>query len=170
MNSWNDFIEIKNIFDELGIKWFVHSGSSLGLYRDKTPIVEGSHSLGFGIYGLKYLKEIGEKLIEKGFTLKPTFETDFKGNHKPLTCMIEFKREVAGMVYFFVKNPDYYQSYLDPTHPYLYFPLQFDQIETIKINDVDINFLSPIEDYLQWVFGNWKVKEGRKSYPPAKGL
>jgi hypothetical protein len=170
MRGWNDFITIKKILDDLHITFFMHSGSALGIYRDGNIMVDGSHSLGFGVFGLKYLKQIREKLEEKGFTINPYFEWEKRGNKVPMTTMLEFKREVNGFVYFFVKDPECYRAYLDPEHPYVSFPLEFSELEKFKINEVEINLLKPIEDYLVWVFGKtWRVKDSIPSYPPRQG-
>jgi len=169
MRGWKEFLEIKEIFDELKITFFMHSGSALGIYRDQKIIVDGSNSLGFGVYGLKYLKEVREKLIEKGYIINPTFEWESHGNTSPMTTMIEFHSGVNGFVYFFIKDPECYRSYLDPTHPYVSFPLEYSELEEYDLNGTRINLLKPIEKYLVWVFGKkWREKEGRKSYPPLQ--
>jgi hypothetical protein len=120
-----------------------------------------------------YEKKDADKLLEEA--RQTLNEAERKGNHIPKTMQMQYNRisdigeEIGVMIYFFVKDKDFYHSYLDACHPYVYFPLEFDRIDVIEKNGVKINIITPTDKYLTWVFGNWRKPGSRKSYLPSAG-
>ena len=176
MKGWNDFIIIKKILDEMGVPFFVHSGSALGVYRDKQIIVRGSNSIGIGIIGMNRSDDIKNKMIDAGFRLKETFshDVDLGGGiisriDLPLVGLIEFYKESQGMIYFFFPEEKYFQSYLNKDAKYVYFPLEFNIMSPVDINDTIVYIPGPTPEYLSWVFGpDWETPKDTKSYPPCQ--
>lgn len=152
-NAVKDFTEIKQILDELEIPFFLIAGSALGAYRDKQLMAPGSDSLGIGIFTdseelktAKQSNQIRQKLIEKGFTMDDE-----------RTTILQFCKLVQTMIYFFVKTEECWASYSFEGNRYLCFPLRFTEIEEIEARGFKVKVLKPIEDYLTWGYGNWKV-------------
>ena len=177
MKGWNDFILIKKILDDLNVPFFVHSGSALGVYRDKEIIVRGSNSIGIGVLGMVESDRIKAKMVEAGFRLKDTFSHDVNITglvariDLPLTGMIEFYKESQGMIYFFFPEDKYFQSYLNKDAKYVYFPRSFNILEPVEVNGVTVYIPGPATSYLEWVFGpDWQTPKDTKSYPPCQNL
>jgi len=66
---------IKDIFEELDIEWFLVYGTLLGAYREK-DFISHDVDIDIGVFFEDYTKEIEKKFLKKGFIKKHMFVVD----------------------------------------------------------------------------------------------
>lgn len=135
---------------------FLLGGASLWAYRNNefTP-----KSFGIGIWGLdkNYQEELNKKLELSGWNVQ-----------RVIGSVIQAKKELNLMIFFLNKEGDEWYSYRVPVGRWLSIPDKFHNLEEIKFQGIKVKVPSPIESYLTWVYGNWKIPSNDSSKRPKR--
>ena len=144
-------LEVKSIFDELGIKMFLTAGTLLGAVREKDFIKwDWNISVAFFDSELKNrLDYILQKLTEYNFEYKLTIKGDSKE-------FIGIKARKDGATYIIenlIKVGDYY---LRPRHK---IPSKlFKNYAPVELRNKEFDAPYPPEHYLAWYYGiDWRI-------------
>ena len=144
-----DLLCVKNIFDNLKVPFFLDQGTCLGAYRDK-GFIDGDEDIDIGVFGARRRDDIRYELRKQGFSINPE-----------ATKTITADRNTHIDIHFFIRDGNEFVCYARDgcLAPLLCFPSRFNKLEKIKFYENDFLVLSPIEDYLQYIYGkNWRRK------------
>lgn len=165
VRALTNLLTFKKIFDDLGIVFWLDNGTALGAYRED-GFIEGDIDIDLGMLSedVGKLEALVEKIKEQGldyFHLKehPSGEgKQISGilNKIPFDIYIYYKRGDMRLRLFF---DEYFGkiNYIPCLLPNRFFE-KFEEIDFMDYG-VKFNLPSPIEEYLECNYGNWKVKQ-----------
>lgn len=142
--------EIKSILDKLGVEFFLEYGTCLGAYRDN-DFLPDDRDIDIGIFGIEHLDKIREAFKSNGYEVKDP------------TMYLSLIKDIPVDIHFYIEQPHCYQTFVKIQKPYFFFPKKFNKFQEIEFKGMTFNILTPVEDYLEWVYGEWKDKNSRKS-------
>jgi len=127
--------EFDDVAKSLNIKHFLVLGTCLGMVRDK-GYIEGDHDIDLGLLcNEDELKTLYNKLIQRGF---------IHGSNGTIGNFHLYKDNIMLDVY-------------PPPHGIRDQPF-FKTFNTISYNGRTYNVPHPVEDYLEYHYGNWRVR------------
>lgn len=142
--------EIKEILDRLGVPFFLEYGTLLGAYRDG-DFLDGDEDIDIGVIGIEHLNGVREAVKLKNFrVMEPNL-------------YLSLRRNFPVDIHFYQEGPASFQCWVKPGKPYLFFPKRFKEQTKIAFKGKEYGAPSPIEDFLTWVYGDWKNKENKIS-------
>lgn len=164
---------IKYVFDKLGVKFFLAYGTALGAYRDKDFLPEDD-DIDIGVIDkltLEQRKKIGTELIALGFKEQDilfnvfgTWEKNepyYQGTEKSGIIVVE--RYVKITIFFFYDDGK--EMVCIPrigANPLISSPNKFyKELEEIEFYKVKYLVPSPVKEYLDWTYEEWKNKKKR---------
>jgi phosphorylcholine metabolism protein LicD len=152
--------DIKNILDELKITFWLDGGTCLGAYRDK-DFCEGDEDdidLCCKYDYVNFKDEIINRALKLGFTLFHNWKMEI--------ALIRNGSKID--IFFYKKQNNEYFSHLysgDNIDSWCVVPDKYyDNLENVKFYGVEFNIPSPIEEYLEFKYGDWRTKVHRKDY------
>ena len=159
----NSFLEICNILDELNVRYFIQGGTLLGAKRDKR-FIEWDWDVEISLFN-EDLNNNFEKIIFH--LIKNNFEI-FSCRKTKLDSKIDvyknYSIDVTGYTLFGwthdKNNKQYFRNKIS-------FPDFFlEKFGTIEFYGKKFNTPNPIEDYLTFQYGDWKIRKrtDEKSY------
>lgn len=160
--------EAKDILGRLRVPFFLFLGTALGAYRDQCFCPGDEDDVDFGIHDKFFprVKEIISAFKEAGFEMKQAWVP--KDEVAPEIC---FTRGGCKIDLFFItsdKDRSYWRFYQNPgATEYKTKGISskyFDRFESVNFFDMDFNIPSPIEDYLEDNYGDWKTPIHRDNW------
>ena len=169
-----DLKQIKEVLDKFNVPFFLGYGTALGAYREK-EFLPGDDDIDLGVVAKvdhKTKKAIGWMLYDLGFQplqiafnvygrMEPT-EIGYNGDHD--TGVIVCERKAKFTIFFF--NPEEQEIEGDKYYvctaklgalPLIATPSRFyNELKTIKFKGEKFNVPSPVEEYLDFTYEDWK--------------
>jgi len=138
--------EMKQMFNNLEIPFFVQGGPVLFMYRDKKV---HTADIDLGILGEYYNIKKGEILreIRKTKDYKERYVGDY----------IAFISEDIDIDIWVFYKEGVYRICNFSSNRHVWDESLFENMEKIEIGGIELNAPSPIEEYLTQTFGNWRI-------------
>jgi len=183
--AFKDLIDIKQVLDSKGIQFFIAYGACLGIIREK-DFIDYDDDIDIVItqkLTYKQKKEIGWLLHDIGFIVDDNicwnvygrFEANEGGyNGTEKTGIIASKRNISVSIMFFYDNGEEWMCI--PKRggiPVLVIPYRFlKEGEWVKFKGEKFLVPSPVKEYLEWTYGDWKTpsREHAKQYWEGKDV
>lgn len=163
-----DLLEIDRAFKENGATMFLLYGTALGLYRDG-KFLPGDDDLDIGSFDADKRDAIAKTLSERGFQISISY-TEEKGYHP--SEMIHAWHDVHSDIFFFKKSKEgWVAKRAKHEKPFVLLP-GTKKLQTVTMAGHEFNVLSPIEEYLDFCYDDWKdpsKKDHGKLYHDLKG-
>lgn len=177
-----DLEDIKKVFDSFNVPFFLVYGALLGHYRDE-KFIEHDDDIDLAVVesvSLETRKRIGHMLSDIGFVKQPIqfnvfsrMEDSEEGyNGDAETGIIVCERNFKFTIFFFKEEPcekhgdEYVCTPRVGAMKLISTPKKFyDKPAEIKINNKKYLCPSPIEDYLQYSYNDWRDRSGRDHSP-----
>lgn len=174
-----DLKDVKTVFEKYNVPFFLTYGTCLGAIRDK-DFIEHDDDIDLGVVAhidLKTRKEIGWLLYDLGFKPQEVMfnvfgrwentEQGYNGTEE--SGIIVCEREVKFTIFFFTREHckecelEEYRCYPRLGAPILIStPSKFyNKLKEIKFHGEKFLVPDPVEDYLTWVYNDWKDPMGR---------
>jgi len=179
-----DLLDIKKVLDTRGIKFFLAYGTALGAYRDK-DFIDGDDDIDLIItqkLTLKERKKIGWALLDIGFKRQDRVMFNVFGRFEQVgegydgteeTGIIVCERYVPVTIFFFSDEEKMKCIPKLGSFPVLETKDKFfKEGEKIKFLKEDFLIPSPIEEYLEYTYDDWKTPvsgEHAKQYSEIYG-
>ena len=154
-----DFSELINLLNDLSINFFIDSGLLLGIYRDG-DIIKWDWDIEISLLESELsdnLDKIVEKVKEKGFLIH---KID-KKFHK-----LEIHRSLSYEIFSFT-----FKGWKHDRNNGFFFRKEFKIPEKYFLNKTKILYLNfelncpgPIEDYLTFMYGDWKTLKDQTTW------
>lgn len=164
-----DLLEIDRAFKEHGATMFLLYGTALGLYRDG-KFLPGDDDLDLGSFDVDKRDAIAKTLEDRGFRVSVAY-TEKKGYHD--SEMIHTWHDVHSDIFFFRKSKEgWVAKRAKHEKPFVLLPGTKKQFQTVTMAGYEFNVLSPIEEYLDFCYDDWKdptKKDHGKLYHDLKG-
>jgi len=177
-----DLETIKQVFDKHNVRLFLVYGALLGFYRDGT-FLPGDDDIDLCVVDpidLETRQKIGETLFHLGFLSQEIFfnvngtmtlqEEKYNGDHK--TGIIVCQRNFKFTIFFFKEVPcekhdkEYLCVPMAGAKNLISIPSKFfKKSDIIKIGRNKYLTPSPIKDYLEYSYEDWKDKDKRDHSP-----
>lgn len=155
MNEELGFKALKLIKKLLKDQFFLTCGTALGAYRDGNFLPDDI-DIDIGIFGRENREAVKTILLENGFKERQV-NPKFTGYH------LSVEKDVLIDVHFFDEEGGSYQCYCKHQKPCIGFPTKFSKLKKIKFKGLDFNIPLLTEEYLTYVYGDWKDKNNKKS-------
>ena len=152
--------DIKSILDELKITFWLDGGTCLGAYRDKDFCDGDEDDIDICCWDnhLYLMDEIIRRAEEKGFKLEHRWELEIALRRGENKIDLFFNRKNKGEAYTHLYDGDRIAKYV-------VIPIYFyEKLEPIIFYGIEFLVPSPIEDYLQLKYGDWKTPIHRSIY------
>jgi len=147
--------EVDEILKSLNVRYFISCGTALGFYRDG-EFISWDDEIDIDIYSEVFapqLEKIREVFIDHGFVARATF----RGATSKMAVFKNGIKVAMGAVY---DGGDGYRHTKDLKCPNKF----YDNAENFIFCGRDFLIPAPIEEYLSYYYGNWKIPI--KSYNP----
>lgn len=164
-------LEIKNVLDSLNITFWLDGGTLLGAYREN-GFMASDFDIDVGMYGEDdhKIQAIVEKMKEAGFGHFHVKEHPW-GEGKQISWV---KDRIPGDIFIYYKRGSSrfrVMFDIDPARtvrfiPCVYPSYLFDKLQTIDFMDygVEFNMPSPVEEYLERQYGDWKTDKTNQEF------
>jgi len=160
-----DLIEVKEVYDKFGVKFWLFAGTLLGAVRDKNYITY-DHDMDCGMYfeDNDKILDIFKELRERGFKcmMGPNMPDKDKG-HRYFAFKI-YRNELIDMLCFIkIKDKRVYMHGGLPNNVVTTWwndSKFFDKLDTINFRGNEFYIPSHVEEGLSLWYGNWKVPAG----------
>jgi hypothetical protein len=183
-NAIQNLEDIKKIFDNLNINFFLDGGTLLGAYRDN-DFPEGDEDdidLGCIYYSIEEkIDRIISEAEKLGFSLyhQWKYQLAFKRGGSKIDIFFHrrFNDQYVSFLYKRVRDVDGCGIYEKDENGNLFlcipmvvpFKYYSGEINIIKFYGMDLNIPFLVEDYLKFKYGDWKTPIHRKDYANAGG-
>lgn len=148
--------EIKQIFKELKIVFFLNYGTALGIYRDG-DFLPDDYDIDIGVFGMDKQAQIEEAFIKRGWQIRTVGRR--KWLHVPLR-----RGDVMIDILLYEIEGDHWRCWVKRDQPWMTFPSRFNSYQRIKFDGEWYNLLSPIEEWLECIYTHmWWDKDIRRS-------
>lgn len=177
-DALKDLLDIKKVLDSRGVEFFLGYGTCLGAYREK-DFIDGDDDIDLIVtqkLTYKEKKQIGHLLKDIGFVKNDDvlwnvygrFEENHEGyNGTEETGVIVSKRGVPITIFFFYDNGKEWMCI--PKRggiPLLVIPHKFlKKGEPIKFKKEKFLVPSPVEEYLEFAYSDWKDPNKKEHSP-----
>jgi len=158
----NNLKDIKQILDKLGITFWLDFGTCLGAYRDKDFCQGDEDDTDLGIWAVDRTSDIIREAEKKGFEVLHNWENE-----------ITLGRGENRVDLFFYHNngEESYTNmytYENEIANYVVIPTKLlEKLELITFHKLELKVPSPVEDFLEVKYGDWKTPIGRDVYKPS---
>lgn len=171
VKALNTLLDIKKVLDKLGVVFWLDGGTLLGAYRENS-FMESDFDIDVGIKGEDggRLKEVRDALDDLGFGSFHLKEHPW-GEGKQLSWV---KDGIPGDIFTYYRRDtrrfrvmfDIFSSGLVRFIPCVYPAHLFDTFQTIDFMDygVEFNMPSPVEEYLEKQYGDWKTDKSKEEF------
>jgi phosphorylcholine metabolism protein LicD len=143
----------KEVLDELGLTFWIEAGTLLLAYRDQKV---DETDIDISVYDIKTVEENLDKFYEKGFTFGHKFThpsglaTELSLTRNGIKMDIWTKEFRDGQGWWLSYKPNHYiPHHVDEKH--------FKKLDTLDIWGHKWNVPSDTEEFLEKVYGDWKV-------------
>ncbi len=139
--------EILNQFD---IDWHVSGGTALGIARNG-DFIPWDWDVGFGMKTeevLPIIESIKKTFIENGFVLKRESYDQYKES-----VDFAYKNQTMELILWTLEGNQ--RRRINQTRPAKY----FDKIEHRNLRDFPVPLPSPLEGYLEFLYGDWRTEK-----------
>lgn len=176
--AFKDLLDIKRVLDSKGVKFFLAYGACLGAIREK-DFIEYDDDIDLVITDkltYKKRKEIAWLLYDIGFKTNTDVvwnvygrfeENEFGYNGTEITGIIACKRNIPVSIMFYYDNGE--EMVCIPKKggiPVLAIPYRFlKEGEWIKFKGEKFLVPSPVKEYLEFTYGDWKTPVRDKHAP-----
>ena len=165
-----DLLEVDRAFKEHGATMFLLYGTALGLYRDG-KFLPGDEDLDIGSFDVDKRDVIAKTLEDRGFQVSISY-TEERGYHS--TEMIHAQHDTHVDIFFFKKTRNGWTAKrAGHEKPFVVLPPgQKKKFQTVTMAGHEFNALSPVEEYLDFCYDDWKdpaKKDHGKLYHDLKG-
>jgi len=140
--------EVDDILKSHNIKYFLSCGTALGLHRDG-DFIPWDDEIDIEIFSESFapvLAQLRESFIEKGFIARATF----RGNTSKMPV---FKHGIKVALSSLYHDGNGFRCDLNQKFPERF----YDNPDTYTLDDRDFRIPGPIEEYLTFYYGDWKV-------------
>jgi lipopolysaccharide cholinephosphotransferase len=177
-----DLREIKKVFDHFGVRLFLTYGALLGIVRQKNfiPYDDDIDLCIVDPISFETRKRIGNALLDIGYTPQPiafrvydrleAAEPGYNGDE--FSGIIVCQKRIRTTLFFFGKEYCPFHGRCMVCHPKLgsgrliHTPAHFfDTAGTIKFKGDTYLTPTPVNEYLTYMYGNWKVPVKGKHAP-----
>lgn len=152
----NNFLEICNILDEIKITYFIQGGTLLGAKRDK-KFIEWDWDVEISMFSNDLhanFDTILKELIKKNFKVYACVNDK---NFGKIDIYKNYDLNVTGYTIFGWSHDEKKKSYIRRN---MGFPDKFlKEFEKIEFYGKIFNAPKPIDQYLEFQYGNWKVRK-----------
>lgn len=167
-----DLLDFKKILDKYHTKFFLIYGTALGAYREGDFIAH-DEDIDLGTFDNTHFENIRKELEEIGFTIGVCYDIE-KKQEIPATMVLS-ERNIRVDLYFFEKEGEDYVAWKHKFsyHPFLFMPKKFSKTKLIKFLGRTFNIITPTEEYLEFLYGDWKNPEAKRQgrlYAEIKGI
>ena len=169
VKAFNHLLTVKELFDGLGIQFWLDGGTCLGAYREN-GFMSSDFDIDVGIFGKPCgrFPEIIQGLKDKGFKLFHLKEHPC-GEGKQLSCV---RDGISLDIFTYWERGDNYWRLMfdfEPLRTVKYIPCVvpkacFDNLRTIDFMDYGTIFNLPHIYYLGYQYGDWKTDKSKDDF------
>ena len=171
VKAFNNLLSVKNVFDALGMYFWLDGGTCLGAYKEN-GFLESDFDVDVGIFGEddKKVPQIIEDLKKEGFGYFHLKEHPC-GEGKQISCI---KHGISLDIFFYYRRANkrwrlMFDFEMMGTVRYIPCVLPaslFDKFEVIDFMDygVKFNMPSPTTEYLGRQYGDWRINKTKDEF------
>lgn len=138
----------RDILTRKNVTFYLLFGTCLGAVREH-GLIPWDYDIDIGIYDDRFY-EIRDEFVKAGYTLKTRGKDVFK--YMPM-----IKDGVLVDIHPYKQEEEKMVTYIKDTRSWLSYPAVFKNLEQIEMYGTQWNVPSPVEDYLEWTYGDWRT-------------